>query len=70
MLALRAGQPAAIATALLVSTGSMQTGRDAVAIIIAVLVIAAIGEPVRRLRLKVAGPSLERQELVRESKTA
>lgn len=57
MLALKAGQPAAIATALLVSLGSMQTGRDAVAIIVAVLVIAAIGEPLRRLRLKVAGPS-------------
>lgn len=47
-LALKANQPASLATALLVSLGSMQTARDAVAIIIAVLILAAIGEPVRR----------------------
>jgi len=51
-LLLKAGQPAALATALLVSLGSMQTRRDAVAIIAAVLIIAAIGEPFRRFRLK------------------
>ena len=51
-LALKAGQPAALATTLLVSLGAMQTRRDAVAIIIGVLLIVAIGEPVRRFRLR------------------
>jgi len=50
----RAGQPAALATTLLVSLGSMQKGRDALAIVIGVLIIAAIGEPLRRIRLKQA----------------
>jgi hypothetical protein len=49
-LAIRASQPASLSTSLLVSLGSMQTGRDALAIIIAVLIIAAIGEPLRRVR--------------------
>lgn len=48
----KAGQPAALATTLLVSLGSMQTGRNAIAIIAGVLIIAAIGEPMRRFRLK------------------
>lgn len=52
-LLLRAGQPAAIATSLLVALGAMQTGRDAVVIVAAVLGITAIGEPLRRLRMKV-----------------
>ncbi len=47
-LALKASQPAALSTTLLVSLGSMQRGRDAVAIIIAVLLLTAIGEPIRR----------------------
>lgn len=51
-LALKAGQPAALATTLLVSLGAMQARRDAVAIIIGVLLIVAIGEPVRRFRVK------------------
>lgn len=51
-LILRASQPAALATTLLVSLGAMQTRRDAIAIILGVLIIAAIGEPVRRFRLK------------------
>jgi hypothetical protein len=49
-LVLKAGQPAALATTLLVSLGAMQTGRDAAAIIWGVLLITAIGEPVRRFR--------------------
>jgi CBS domain-containing membrane protein len=53
-LAIRAGQPASLSTSLLVSLGSMQTARDAVAIIISVLMIAAIGEPLRRQRAKMA----------------
>lgn len=50
----RPGQPAALATTLLVALGSMQKGRDAVAMVIGVLLIAAIGEPLRRIRLKQA----------------
>jgi hypothetical protein len=50
-LVLRASQPAALATTLLVALGSFQTKRDALVVIAAVLLIAAIGEPVRRLRL-------------------
>jgi hypothetical protein len=53
-LALKAGQPAALATTLLVSLGAMQTRRDAIAIIVGVLLVTAMGEPVRRLRLKRA----------------
>jgi hypothetical protein len=51
-LVVKAGQPAALATTRLVSLGSMQTRRDAIAIIAGVLIIAAIGEPVRQYRLK------------------
>ena len=51
-LILKAGQPAALATTLLISLGSMQTRRDAVAIVAGILIITAIGEPVRRFRLK------------------
>ncbi|MGH9688421.1 MAG: HPP family protein [Candidatus Acidiferrales bacterium] len=52
-LMLRAGQPAALATTLLVALGLMQTRRDAIAIIAGVIILAAIGEPLRRLRLKI-----------------
>jgi HPP family len=51
-LVLKAGQPAALATTLLVSLGAMQSQRDAIGIIAGVLLITAIGEPVRRFRLK------------------
>lgn len=54
-IAAKATQPAALATSLLVSLGAMQTARDAVSIIIAVLILAVIGEPVRRLSLKLRG---------------
>src|SRR5215510_3629552 len=54
-LVLRAGQPAALATTLLISTGAMQTRRDAVVIVAGILLIAALGEPVRRFRLKYTG---------------
>ena len=53
-LILKAGQPAALATTLLISLGSMQTRRDAIAIIVGVLIMTAIGEPVRRFGLKRA----------------
>jgi hypothetical protein len=49
-LLFKAGQPAALATTLLISLGGMQTRKSAVAIILGVLIIAAIGEPLRRLR--------------------
>jgi fructose-specific phosphotransferase system IIC component len=51
-LMLKAGQPAALATTPLISLGSMQTRRDVIAIVAGVLIITAIGEPVRRFRLK------------------
>jgi HPP family len=51
-LILKAGQPAALATTLLISLGSMQTLWGAIDIIAGVLIITAIGEPVRRFRLK------------------
>ena len=47
-LILNASQPASLATTLLISLGSMQTKRDAIAIAVAVVILAAIGEPVRR----------------------
>lgn len=53
-LAAKATQPASLATTLLVALGAMQTRSDAVAIIVGVLLIAAIGEPVRRMRLMQA----------------
>lgn len=49
---IHASQPASLATTLLVSLGSMQTGRDALAIVIGVVILAAVGEPVRRQRAK------------------
>jgi len=53
-LAIGAGQPAALATTLLVALGSMQTKRDAICIVAGVLIVAILGEPLRRLRLKHA----------------
>jgi HPP family len=47
-LVLKASQPAALSTTLLVSLGSMQRGRDAVAIIVGVVILAVVGEPIRR----------------------
>jgi hypothetical protein len=51
-LIFRAGQPAALATTLLVSLGAMQNRRSAAAVVLGVLLITAIGEPVRRFRLR------------------
>ncbi len=50
-LLLRSGQPAALATTLLVSLGAMQTAAAALWIVIGVLILAVLGEPVRRIRL-------------------
>lgn len=51
-LALKANQPAALATTLLISLGLMQTQRDAIALAVGVLILAIIGEPVRQFRMK------------------
>lgn len=50
-LELDSGQPASLATCLLITLGSYDTARGALWIVIGVLILAAIGEPVRRLRL-------------------
>lgn len=51
-LLLKASQPASLATTLLISLGAMQSRHDALVIIAGVLIITAIGEPVRRFRLR------------------
>ncbi len=56
MLLLKAGQPAALSTALIVSLGSMQTTKGAVAIVVGVLLVTLVGEPIRRQRAKESPP--------------
>lgn len=51
----RATQPAALSTTLLISLGIMQTWRDGAVIMSAVLLMTAIGEPVRRWRASARG---------------
>jgi CBS domain-containing membrane protein len=51
-LPLGATQPAALSTSLLIASGSMQRGRDAVVITAAVLMLTAMGEPIRRWKKK------------------
>lgn len=53
-----ARQPAAISTALLIALGIMQTPTDAAAIMAAVLLMALLGEPLRRWRKRTL-PQLE-----------
>jgi len=48
----RAAQPAALATTLLVALGAMQTRRDAIAIVLGVLIVTALGQPLRHFRLR------------------
>jgi ABC-type Fe3+-siderophore transport system permease subunit len=48
----RSQQPAAISTTLLVSLGIMQRWQDAVVIMVAVLLMTAAGEPLRRWRAR------------------
>lgn len=50
-LLLRANQPAALSTTLLISLGIMQTFKDGLLILVGVLLITAIGEPIRRWRI-------------------
>lgn len=52
-LLIRATQPAALSTSLLVSLGIMQTTKDAAMILSAVVLMTLIGEPVRRLREQI-----------------
>lgn len=51
-LLLRASQPAAIATSLLVATGIMQAPKDAAVIMGGVVLMLLAGEPLRRVRLR------------------
>ena len=51
-LLLRASQPAALSTTLLIALGSMQKPIDAVVIMAAVVLMAIVGEPLRMIRLK------------------
>ena len=50
-LAIAASQPASLSTTLLVAIGSMQTQKDAIIIVLAVVLIAILGEPIRHARL-------------------
>lgn len=52
-LLLRASQPAAFSTTLLVTLGSYESARDAFTIVLAVLVLTILGEPLRRKSLKL-----------------
>ena len=56
-LLLRATQPAALSTTMLIALGIMQTARDGIIIMLAVLLITAIGEPLRRWRAKYSPPA-------------
>lgn len=49
-LLLKATQPAALSTTLLISLGTMQTVKDAGLIFAAILLMTAMGEPIRRWR--------------------
>lgn len=55
-LLLKATHPPAGATTLLVALGSIKTAADAINLIIGVVIIAIVGEVVRRVRLKGAMP--------------
>jgi CBS-domain-containing membrane protein len=51
-LGLRAAQPAALSTTLLIASGIMQAWRDGAVIMVAIVLLTAIGEPLRRWRAK------------------
>jgi CBS domain-containing membrane protein len=52
VLLLRAGQPAALATTLLIALGEMQTVRAGIDIMAGVLLLVLINAPIRRYRLR------------------
>lgn len=54
---LQAGQPAAFASALLVTMGTFQSARGAVSLVASVLLIGFLGELVRRRRMKQCAPT-------------
>ncbi len=60
-LLLRSGQPAALATALLISLGPFQTAYSALWLTVGVLIVAVIGEPIRRIRLNALGVKQQQQ---------
>ena len=49
----RAQQPAALSTTLMIATGSMQRLEDGPMIMLAILLVTAVGEPLRRWRMRV-----------------
>ena len=51
-LVARAAQPAAVATSLLIALGTMKQWRDGILIMAAVLLMTALGTPIRKWRLK------------------
>ena len=55
-LAARATQPAALSTTLVVSLGNMQRWQDALIIMIAILLMTAVGEPLRIWRERTTKP--------------
>lgn len=57
LLLLRASHPPAGATTLLVALGALQTKADALNVIVGVLIIAAFGEMLRRVRLGKVRPN-------------
>lgn len=62
-LALRASQPAALSTTLLIALGTMQRPRDAAVIMAAVALVNLLGEPIRawRLRQQENNPEAKKQ---------
>lgn len=60
-LLLRAGQPAAIATTLLIALGMMQRPRDAAIIMGSVVLMIVVGEPMRNWRLQTQEKRKERE---------
>lgn len=52
-LLLKASQPAAFSTALLVTLGSYDSSRDALTIVLAVFLLTMLGEPLRRKSLQL-----------------
>lgn len=60
-LLIKASQPAATATALLIAAGLLQRPVDAAVMMGAVLLMALVGEPLRRLRLSTPGLKQEKK---------
>ncbi len=55
-LLLHSGQPAATSTTLLIALGAFQTPLSALWLAVGVVILAVVGEPVRRLRLRKPRP--------------